>query len=133
MRLARIAVYSILWASGASFLLQGTSVAGEGWATYFTHASCIREGNSGIMANGQNLDDEMMICALPWKGRPDGREIMVTNIETGKSIVVTWADKGPGKGPRKRGVVIDLSKKAFEEVCGDTKQGRCRVGFMEVK
>ena len=110
-----------------------TANAEEGYATYFTVASCKAEGNSGIMASGVPLDDDSRVCALPITGKPDGRWYMVQNVFKPEMYsLVRWMDKGPGMGPRKHGVVIDLSKRAFEDVCGDTRQGKCWVGYMAV-
>lgn len=69
-----------------------------------------------------------MTCALPSRGF--GREYLVCGDKG--CAVVKHTDYGPGKGPRRKGVVIDLTPAAFKAVCGDLKQGKCNVGFQEV-
>ena len=80
-------------------------------ASYYTVESCLREGTSGIMANGRKLDDTKKTCAM-W-GYPFGTQVQVTNINNGRSVLVTVTDRGPAKRLVKKGRIIDLSKKAF--------------------
>lgn len=106
--------------------------AADGLATYYTTASCQREGTSGVWtASQEKFDEKAFTCALPHY-RFGGRYI-VYGHETGKSVVVRHNDMGPGKKPRKRGVIVDLTPAAFLEVCGDLKQGKCSVSVQEVK
>jgi len=115
-----------------------TAQAETGWATYYTRASCKHEGTGGaeiLMANGKPLDDSKPTCALWRVGthgrplRPDGRMVVITDTTTGKFITCPWTDNGPGKGARKRGVIVDLSKKAMVELAGTSGlyQGRIKV------
>ena len=89
-------------------------------ASYYTYASCIREGTSGIMANGEKLNDEALICAS-WDYR-FGTRLLVTNKRNGRSVVVCVTDRGPAKRLYKNGRKIDLSKKAMQ-VLGGIKKG----------
>lgn len=102
----------------------------EGYATYYTIESCLREGNTGITASGEQFDESKLTCAL--RSRKFGREYVVYSPTTGRSVIVRHNDYGPGQGPLKRGVVIDLSPRAFRAVCGDLKQGKCLVNVQEV-
>lgn len=107
------------------------AMAETGQATYYTVASCQREGTSGIYtANGERYDEQALTCALPWK--PDGKEYLVYGHATGKQIVVRHNDYGPSKKCTKRGTVIDLTPKAFSIVCGDLSIGKCKISYQEV-
>ena len=102
-----------------------------GKATYYTEASCQREGTSRIWtASGERYDESAFTCALPH--REFGKQYRVRKKGLGYGVVVRHNDFGPGKGPQSRGVVIDLSPAAFKEVCGDLSQGICEVEFREV-
>jgi len=103
--------------------------AGEGLATYYTADSCVAEGNSGVKtASGKDYDENGMTCAM--RSRKWGSKWRVTNLNTKKSIkksiIVTLTDFGPGRGPAARGVIIDLTPKAFQEL-GGGKHGEIRV------
>ncbi len=54
-----------------------------------------------------------------------GTKVKVTNIANGKSIVVEINDRGPFT----KGLEIDLSKKAFDEISHDKKTGRLQVNL----
>jgi len=95
-----------------------------GQASWYSVESCKREGTSGIMANGEVLDDNKLICAI-W-GIPFGTRIRVVNASNSKSVVVRVADRGPAKRLVKRGRIIDLSKGAFGQIA-DLKQGLIQV------
>ena len=109
-----------------------------GYATYYTVASCQREGTSGTLtASGERYNESLMTCALWRVGkhgrplRPDGRLVRVQNVENGKELVVRWTDNGPGRKARERGVVIDLTPAAFEKLGGKLRDGRIRVEIQE--
>jgi rare lipoprotein A len=119
-------------------LLMGVSGASvvptEGLASYYTRESCRREGTGGAdirMANGQKLDDSAMTCAS-WH-YPFGTELVVYCEETGRSVVVTVTDRGPGRGPMRRGVVIDLTRAAFEGLGVPLSRGLVAVNIQEVR
>lgn len=111
----------------------------QGFATWYCRASCRREGTGGkqiLMANGKPLDDQALTCAL-WltnsRGRPrrpDGRIVTVRHVQTGRTIKVAWTDNGPGRVPRSRGVVIDLSRAAMVALAGEAG---IRSGGVEVE
>jgi rare lipoprotein A len=81
-------------------------------ASYYTVASCKREGTSGIMANGKRLQDEGVYTAAMWNV-PFGTRVLVRNLANGKEVIVTITDRGPAKRLVKKGRIIDLNKAAF--------------------
>ena len=103
----------------------------SGKATYYTEASCQREGTSGIWtASGERYDENAFTCALPH--REFGKQYIVKQKNGAGRCIVRHNDYGPGKGPQSKGVVIDLSPAAFKEVCGELRWGICEVEFREV-
>lgn len=95
-------------------------------ASWYSYKSCIKEGTSGVFtASGERFDENAMTCALPH--RNFGGLYKVTNIKNGKSVVVRHTDFGPGRKPRSRGVVVDLSKGAFQKI------GTLRDGIIPVR
>jgi hypothetical protein len=127
---AKIALLVLLWASAVL-----AARAEEGYATFFSYASCLSEGTSGITASGRKLQDGALWCA--WPVRPPfiegtsrrawGRPVRVTNLETGKEITVYQMDVGPGRRARARGVIVDLTPAAFAALGGARSAGRLRV------
>jgi rare lipoprotein A len=85
-----------------------------GTASYYTVASCLREGTSGVMANGERLNDESLVCASWFY--PFGTTLRITNVHNGKNVIVTVKDRGPAKRLVKKGRIIDLSKMAFSRI-----------------
>ncbi len=79
------------------------------FATWYSVASCEKEGTSGITASGEPLDDDAFTCAT-WQ-YPFGTLLRVTYRD--KSVIVKVNDRGPGRKARRRGVIIDLTKRAF--------------------
>lgn len=106
----------------------------SGLASYYTVKSCQREGTSGVWtASGERYDEGAFTCALPWK--PDGAEYMVYSHQTGRSVVVRHNDRGPGRGPQAKGVVIDLTPAAWKALGFSTLDGQGngpRRGHIEV-
>ena len=75
----------------------------------------------GATKSGEQFDENKLTAAVPpsqWK-EMKGKQVKVTNTETGKSVVVKINDTG---GFEKYGRSIDLSKAAFSTI-GDTKKG----------
>lgn len=109
----------------ASILITAPAFAAEGIASYYTAASCKREGTSGIWtASQERFDENALTCALPH--RRFGGKYKVTNLDNGRSVVVRHNDLGPNKKLQKAGRIIDLSKGAFERIAS-TKKGLIRV------
>src|SRR3990167_2778882 len=109
-----------------TLLLASPVWAEEGWATYYTEESCKKEGTSGVLtANGERYLEAGMTCALP--SRCFGCKVRVTSLTTGKSIILRHNDYGPGKKPRSKGVVVDLTPAAFKALGHSLKEGRIPV------
>ena len=83
-------------------------------ASWYTYASTIKEGNSGITASGQMMNDSKLTAASWFY--PFGTRLKVINQNNYKSVEVVITDRGPAKRLVKKGRVIDLSKKAFESI-----------------
>lgn len=97
----------------------------QGLATYFTARSCQLEGNSGVYtASGERFVESALTCALPH--RQFGGWYKVTNLDNGRTVIVRHNDLGPGRGPRSKGVIIDLTPAAFDQLGG--KRGINRHG-----
>lgn len=75
-------------------------------------------------AAGTTFDSTMMIAAHPTL--PFGTTVRVHSLRDGRSVVVTVVDRGPAKGPRKAGVIIDLSPAAARYL-GFGQAGHLRV------
>lgn len=101
-------------------LIYSSCFAFQTEASYFTYESCIREGTSGIMADGRRLNNDMLICAS-WD-YPFGTRLLVTNIHSGRSVEVIVSDRGPAKRLYRKGRKIDLSKLAFSRI-SELKKG----------
>lgn len=71
-------------------------------------------------ANGERYSHKLKTAAH--KKLPFGSKVRVTNLQTGKSVMVRINDRGPFV----RGRIIDLSKSAFSEI-GSTSAGLVRV------
>jgi len=112
---------AVLWACGAL----GEPLT----ASWYSEASCLAESGQCIMANGQPLDDSALTCAS-WDYR-FGTSLKITNIDNGKSVIVTVTDRGPAKRLYKRGRVIDLSKQAFLNIA-DLKKGIINIKIEEL-
>ncbi len=76
-------------------------------------------------ANMEIFDDTAFTCAM-WDV-PFNQRLRVTNMKTGRSIVVRVNDRGPHKRLVFRGRIIDLSKAAFDEIAD------LRDGLIDVK
>lgn len=100
-------------------------------ASYYTYASCIREGTSGIMANGRRLQDEGICTAAMWKV-PFGQKVKVRNIKNNREIIVTITDRGPAKRLVRKGRIIDLNYEAMRQLDG-IKQGVIQVEITILK
>jgi rare lipoprotein A len=77
----------------------------EGLASYYA-----RMLDGRLTASGIKLDLTEMIAAHPTY--PFGTTVRVTNVENQHSVEVRIIDRGPASGPRKEGVIIDLSRAA---------------------
>ena len=88
-----------------------------------------------MMANGKELRDQAMTCAMWIVGkhgrplRPDGRLVTIRNVENGATVKVAWTDNGPGCAPRSQGVICDLTPRAMRALAGEDG---IRAGRVEV-
>lgn len=99
-------------------------------ASWYNRASCAREGTSGIMANGKELDDGKLTAAS-WD-YPMGVLLDVRNIKTGKVVRVLVTDRGPARRLYRVGRKLDVSQAAFSKLA-DLKQGVICVSVQPVK
>lgn len=76
------------------------------------------------MANGRIFDPEDRTCAS-WF-HEFGTVLIVKSLDTGRSTEVVVTDRGPNKRLVREGRIIDLSKRAFEDIC-DLDKGLTRV------
>ncbi len=76
------------------------------------------------MANGQPFDPQKRTCASWFYDF--GTVLYVQSLDTGRITKVVVTDRGPNKRLVKKGRVIDLSMKAFADIC-DIKKGLTRV------
>ena len=58
---------------------------------------------------------------------PLGTKVRVTDLDNGRSIVVTINDRGPNKRLVAKGRIIDLAAKAFYDLNGDFKPSTIKV------
>jgi len=72
-------------------------------------------------ASGERFDQSAYTAAH--RKLPFGTKVKVTNVRTGKSVIVRINDRGPFV----KGRIIDLSRSAFSKI-GDT-----RAGVIDVK
>jgi rare lipoprotein A (peptidoglycan hydrolase) len=93
----------------------------EGIASYYSY-----ECASLPMANGSPFDPEKRTCAS-WFYE-FGTILIVRSLETGLVTEVVVTDRGPNKRLVKEGRIIDLSKKAFQDICNPEK-GLTRVAI----
>src|SRR5262245_24577374 len=75
-------------------------------------------------ASGMPFAPTEMVAAHPTY--PFGTVVRVTNLANKRQVVVRVVDRGPAKGPRAEGVVIDVSSGAARGL-GFLRKGRTRV------
>ena len=99
--------------------LKGILEAREGFASYYGPGFDGRPAASGVRFNASS-----MVAAHPTY--PFGTVVRVTNLKNRRSVSVRIVDRGPSRGPRADGVIIDLSRAAAEAL-GFIRDGRTRV------
>lgn len=90
---------------------------GSGTASYFS-----REIAGNRTANGERCDPDTLTAAH--RTAPFGSRMRVTNLATGRSVVVRVNDRGPFRAGR----VIDLSHAAAREI-GMHRTGTAKVSL----
>lgn len=105
------AMLTVLWKGGIVFAQKGE----EGLANFYSDNF---QGKK--MGNGDSYDKNKLTASH--KKYPFGTKVKVTNIENGKSVIVTVTDRMAEKNP----AVIDVTRRAAEEL-GFVKVGKARV------
>ena len=93
----------------------------RGYATYYG-----KKHHGAKTASGARLDNNAMVCAH--KTYPFGTILQVRDLKTGKSVNVKVIDRGPFV----RGLIIDLSYRAAQEL-GIITRGKAQVEVTPVK
>ena len=75
-------------------------------------------------ASGVAFDKTAMVAAHP--SYPFGTVVRVTNLANKRQVLVRVVDRGPARGPRAEGVIIDVSSGAAADL-GFLRRGRTRV------
>ena len=87
----------------------------EGWASYYGTAH-----HGHRTASGVRFDEHQLTAAH--RSLPFGTQVRVTNLDNGRSVMVTINDRGPFTKKR----VIDVSSRAAREL-GFLRAGTARV------
>ena len=95
------------------------SAVREGLASYYA-----RSLDGKRTASGVPFDNGALVAAHPTY--PFGTLVRVTNLRNSRSVTVRVIDRGPTRAVQSRGVIIDLSRAAADEL-GFLKAGRTRV------
>ena len=90
-----------------------------GLASYYGHAFDWK-----LTASGVPFDADAMVAAHPTLAF--GNVVRVTNLKNGRSANVRIVDRGPARGPRAKGVIIDVSRRAAQAL-DFISDGRVRV------
>lgn len=104
-----------------SFSSAENNIAGTTYASYYHD-----KFNGRRTANGEIFSNKAMTAAN--KKLPFGTKVEITNLRTGKSVVVRINDRGPYA----KGRSFDLSKAAFNTI-GDHKKGTMPITYKIVK
>jgi rare lipoprotein A len=91
----------------------------EGIASYYGPGF-----NGKTTASGARFDMNAMVAAHP--SYPFGTIVRVTNLRNRRTVQVRILDRGPARGPRAAGVLIDLSYGAAQTL-DFIRAGRARV------
>ena len=91
----------------------------KGVATYYA-----KRFHGRLTASGERLDQGSLTAAHPTL--PFGTVVRVTNLRNSRSTEVRVVDRGPAKGPQRKGVIIDLTQAAAREL-GFREQGKAPV------
>lgn len=93
----------------------------EGVSSYYSY-----ECADLPMANGKPFDPEKRTCAS-WFYK-FGTVLIVRSLDTGRVTEVVVTDRGPNRRLVKEGRIIDLSKRAFQDICR-LEKGLTRVAI----
>ena len=95
------------------------SASAVGFATYYA-----RRFHGRMTASGVRFDTHAMVAGHPTY--PFGTVVRVTNLQNGRSARVRIVDRGPARGARRSGVIVDVSRAAAQRL-GFIPDGRARV------
>jgi rare lipoprotein A len=110
-----VAVFVVLFGAASALGIALAQSSEEGIANFYSDRF---QGKK--TASGQIYDKNALTASH--KKHPFGTKVEVTNIESGKDIVVTVTDRMGRKNP----AVIDVTRRAADEL-GFTKAGKARV------
>ncbi len=122
----KILLFVLLFVAGSNyFLVQSIATATVrplqfprpyeiGEASYYSY-----ECANLPMASGKMFDPEKRTCASWFY--TFGTVLRVRSLETGCMTEVVVTDRGPNRRLVKRGRIIDLSKRAFQDICDPAK------------
>lgn len=80
--------------------------------------------HGGRTASGRTFNRHELVAAHP--SYPFGTLLLVTNLGNNRQVKVRVVDRGPSKSHRAKGIIIDLSRGAAEEL-GMVRKGRAQV------
>ncbi|MDP3787662.1 MAG: septal ring lytic transglycosylase RlpA family protein [Candidatus Omnitrophota bacterium] len=111
MILKRIKKFLVIMLTTISIAAQGGLLSCEeiGYASYYSY-----ECANNPMANGKAFDPEKRTCASWFYDF--GTILVVKSLDTGSATEVLVTDRGPNKRLVKKGRIIDLSKRAFQDI-----------------
>jgi rare lipoprotein A len=110
-----VAVFVVLFGAASALEIALAQSSEEGVANFYSDSF---QGKK--TASGQVYDKNALTASH--KKHPFGTKVKVTNIESGKDVVVTVTDRMGRKNP----AVIDVTRRAADEL-GFTKAGKARV------
>jgi rare lipoprotein A len=110
-----VAVFVVLFGAASALGIALAQSSAEGIANFYSDRF---QGKK--TASGQIYDKNALTASH--KKHPFGTKVKVTNIESGKDVVVTVTDRMGRKNP----AVIDVTRRAADEL-GFTKAGKARV------
>lgn len=96
-----------------------TNMIMSGLASYYSYECADKP-----MANGKIFNPEKRTCAS-WFYK-FGTVLEVKSLDTGRTTEVVVTDRGPNMRLVKEGRIIDLSRRAFQDICA-TRMGLTKV------
>jgi len=119
----------LTWVAAAILLVIAAPAPADeprvGLASYYAQSL-----DGKITASGLRFRNDAMVAAHPTY--TFGTIVRVTNLRNGRAVSVQIIDRGPSAGPRKEGVIIDLSRAAATAL-GFIERGRTRVRVRVLK
>lgn len=111
MILKRIKKFLVIMLATTSIAAYGSLLSADevGHASYYSY-----ECANNPMANGKMFDPEKRTCASWFYDF--GTILVVKSLDTGAATEVVVTDRGPNKRLVKKGRIIDLSKRAFQDI-----------------